>query len=1070
MSNTPTGLLHSFRQLAEEKLRDIGSVCPETIPPAEMQKLYYDLQVHKIALEMQNETIEELNQQLVEQNDQLEKIKNELSIVLENAPIGISRIIDRKQVWVNPGTVEILQYSKEEMQFQTTRNLYPSDEAYEKLGREAYPTLAQGKVYKTVQDLIRKDGVHILVRYISKAVEPADMSKGTIWLLEDITEQKATEDALLESKEKYRAMIDAFHGYIYICSNDYRIEFMSEKLIQRTGHDATGEHCYKALHDLDSVCEWCVNEQVFAGKTVFWETKSPKDNRWYEISNTPIFNPNGTVSKQAMFTDITDRKRVEMELRQFQLFFNISSDLMCIANITGNFTKINPVWEKTLGYTEGELLNRPFMDFVHPDDIEKTLSAINDNLLVGIPVFRFENRYRCKDGTYRWLSWTSNPFPEQGITYSIARDVTESKHVERELERFHLFFNSSTDMMCIADPDGAFLHINPACSQILGYSDTELISRPFIDFVHPDDKQDTLDEMVRQQQLGSSFNFENRYMCKDGSVRWLSWRANFNKDEGVTYATARDFTEQKLAEEKLKESERDLRLLTEAMPQIVWITRPDGWATYLNHQWVDYTGLSLEESCGDGWNKPLHPDDQQRVWDAWRKATAIGSDYSLECRVRRADGVYTWWLIRGVPVRDETGKITKWFGTCTDIEQIKQTEEALIKSKIDAESANRFKSEFLANMSHEIRTPLNSVFGNAQLLEMTDLTEEQVELIQNLKESGKNLLSLINDILDLSKIEAGKLKINLDKLSLHTCISEIIRLQKNVANDKGLLLRADISEDVPHIFLGDQLRIKQILLNLVGNAIKFTSQGGVTISAQLLEQNSTSALIRISVRDTGIGISTEALKEIFSPFVQEDGSINRKFGGTGLGLAICQRLTELMGGSISVESLKGAGSCFAVTLPLSVEADMITEKLPQKELFRWEGSPLRILFAEDNQTNATLGAKLLNKLGHEVTMVNDGQECLAALEHGNFDIVLMDIQMPIMNGEEALREIRRREQGTSLHQRVIAMTAYSYSEEKDRFLKEGFDSHISKPIEFDKLISEIKLLMGMGSSVEVTHE
>jgi len=410
---------------------------------------------------------------------------------------------------------------------------------------------------------------------------------------------------------------------------------------------------------------------------------------------------------------------------------------------------------------------------------------------------------------------------------------------------------------------------------------------------------------------------------------------------------------------------------------------------------------------------------------------------------------------------DSKGNVISMTGTIQDITDRRHTELELLHAKTAAESANRAKSEFLANMSHEIRTPLNSVFGNAQLLEMTGLTEEQDECIQSLKESCNNLLALINDILELAKIEAGGSEINHDELSLHHCINDIIKILKNTAYDKGIFLKADISEDIPHVTTGDKLKIKQVLLNLVGNAIKFTSQGGVTISAQMLERHDNVALVRITVSDTGIGISTEALGTIFSPFVQEDGSITRRYGGTGLGLTICQRLTELMGGSVSVESSKGAGSCFTVTLPLSVVSEAIAEKAPQKAIFCWDGPPLRILYADDNQSNMTIGSKILKRLGHDATIVNNGQECLAALEQGNFDIVLMDIQMPIMNGEDALREIRRREQGTSFHQRVIALTAYSLSEEKERFLAEGFDGHISKPIEFGKLIYEMKSVMGM---------
>ena len=257
------------------------------------------------------------------------------------------------------------------------------------------------------------------------------------------------------------------------------------------------------------------------------------------------------------------------------------------------------------------------------------------------------------------------------------RARTERKQLEGQKEQYLRFFMLSTEAMCIADPFGCFKQVNPALVQLTGYSESELVAKPFLDFIHPDDRQRTADEMKLQVAVRPSMQFENRYVCKDGSVILLSWTAYFDKGDGITYATARDITESRKLEEAIAANEKEFRLLAEAMPQIVWVTRPDGWNTYFNQQWVEYTGLTLEESYGHGWNKPFHPDDQQRAWAAWQNAVNNNGIYSLECRLRRADGVYRWWLIRGVPVFDEHGKIYKWFGTCTDIDNIKQVENKL---------------------------------------------------------------------------------------------------------------------------------------------------------------------------------------------------------------------------------------------------------------------------------------------------------------------------------------------------------------------------------------------------------
>jgi len=376
-----------------------------------------------------------------------------------------------------------------------------------------------------------------------------------------------------------------------------------------------------------------------------------------------------------------------------------------------------------------------------------------------------------------------------------------------------------------------------------------------------------------------------------------------------------------------------------------------------------------------------------------------------------------------------------------------------------AEAANCAKSSFLATMSHELRTPMNGVIGMAQLLEMTGLTEEQKEYVDLLTKSGKSLLSLINDILDLSKIEAGKITIEPAEFSLKGCINTIVLMQKSLISQKGLSLKVDLSTELPNVVLGDQLRIKQILLNLLGNAIKFTLQGEITISVEVLERYDDSALIQFSVQDTGIGISSAAIESIFKPFSQEDGSTTRKYGGTGLGLSISQSLAELMDGRITVDSTQGVGSCFKVLLPLTVVSKSSPEKDSARVFALWDGEPLRILLAEDNPVNSSFVMSLLKKMGHDAVLAENGRECLAALELREFDLVLMDIQMPVMNGEEALRVIRSKEQETSRHQSVVALTAHSLRGEKERFLQEGFDGYVSKPMDVMEFITEVKRVL-----------
>jgi PAS domain S-box-containing protein len=355
-----------------------------------------------------------------------------------------------------------------------------------------------------------------------------------------------------------------------------------------------------------------------------------------------------------------------------------SLDPLVTIDPEGKITDVNHATEQVTGCLREALIGTVFADyFTEPTQAQAGFAQVFKEG----SVWNYPLEIRHQDGHLTDVLYNATVYRDDSGSaigvFAAARDITELKHAEKEREQYFRFFMTSRDLMCIADPNGAFIRTNPAFSETLGYSEAELVSKPFIDFIHPDDKQQSLDEMNRQMAIGHTLNFDNRYICADGSVCWLSWRAIYNKEDKATFATARDITVSKHQEEALRKSEHEFRSLAEAMPQIVWITRPDGWNIYFNQQWVDYTGLTLEESSGHGWNKPYHPDDQQRAWDAWQNATKMKGTYSLECRLRRADGTYQWWLVRGVPVFDENGAVSKWFGTCTDIDEFKKAEEEL---------------------------------------------------------------------------------------------------------------------------------------------------------------------------------------------------------------------------------------------------------------------------------------------------------------------------------------------------------------------------------------------------------
>ena len=422
------------------------------------------------------------------------------------------------------------------------------------------------------------------------------------------------------------------------------------------------------------------------------------------------------------------------------------------------------------------------------------------------------------------------------------------------------------------------------------------------------------------------------------------------------------------------------------------------------------------------------------------------------------DGIRNYKVVSS-PVCDGTGTVVSAIEVVEDITEHVNFEQGLREAKQAAESANRTKSEFLANMSHEIRTPMNGILGMTQLLGMTGPTEEQKEYLEYIESSGRNLMTLINDILDLSKIESGKIELEHSGFSLEQAVNDVINTQKSAIRAKHLGINLIITPEIPQTVYGDQLRFKQIMLNLIGNAVKFTEQGEITVSAGIGCLVEDTAIVNISVRDTGIGIAPDQHEKIFGAFNQADASTTRRYGGTGLGLTICRRLVELMGGSIGVESTGENGSEFHVSLPFEIAPNAETVPAEPGVQNLREGPRLSILVVEDNPTNQKFIGALLRKTGHRVTCGNDGKQALEAWRSAHFDCILMDIQMPVMGGEEALKQIRNDESANGRHVPVIALTAHALKGDQERFLAQGFDGYLTKPLRIEKLIEQLNQLL-----------
>lgn len=390
---------------------------------------------------------------------------------------------------------------------------------------------------------------------------------------------------------------------------------------------------------------------------------------------------------------------------------------------------------------------------------------------------------------------------------------------------------------------------------------------------------------------------------------------------------------------------------------------------------------------------------------------------------------------------------------------------ALRRAKEAAEESARAKGIFLATMSHELRTPMNGVLGCTQLLKDTLLTDQQRELIETMHRSADALLTLVNDILDFSKIEAGKMTLEVADVNLRALIRDVLTLAEGLASQKGLTLEMNIDPDVPDEFRGDPIRLRQILFNLVGNAIKFTTRGGVVVTVSLkstLSENPDGVMVQWSVRDTGIGLTPEQQSRLFQAYVQAEASTARRFGGTGLGLMICRQLVELMGGTITVDSVIGEGSTFRYTTQLLPALRREVASSPSGTDRRGEGNPvkpLRVLVVDDNEINQVVACKFLQKLGWQVEVARTGREALEAVTRTAYGVVLMDCEMPEMDGYEATREIRRREDGTVNHLPIIALTGHASDEDAEKCRQAGMDAVLTKPLTLSALSSNLHRLL-----------
>ncbi len=947
--------------------------------------------------------------------------------------------------------------------------------------------------------------------------------------------------------------------------------------------------------------------------------------------------------------ELVVRKEAEVALEsardQYRFLAETIPQIVWTARPDGWLDYYNQRWFEYTGLTQKQTEGWGWGPVVHPDDLPKCLDSWDRAVRTGDP-YEIEYRFRRgSDGAYRWhlgravpqrdtlgniVKWfgTSTDIDDKK-TAEVALLAARSELEERVKERTAALYRANAQLSSVldaatmisvisTDPLGLITTFNSGAERMLGYTADEMVGKQSPAIVHLASEIEAyshdlteqfqhsirgFDVFIEKARHGKYDEREWTYIRKDGThltVDLLVTAIRNAEGEISGYlGMAKDVTERKRSEQSLRESEERFRKLSECSPVGIFQTDARGQILYANSRWQEIGGLTVAELLGDENGKEILASGQESSPGEQTSRVRTATPFAKEFCLATPDGRLRWVRSQTAPILTEAGEIAGYVGTTEDMTERKKSESELQKAKEAAEKATRTKSEFLANMSHEIRTPMNGIIGMAELALETDLSDEQREYLSMVKTSADSLLSLINDILDFSKIEAGKPDIEAIGFSLRDTLEDTIKVLSLRAGQKGLELACHVLPDVSDSVIGDPTRLRQIVINLVGNAIKFTAEGEVLVRVETETENEDQAILHFSVKDTGVGIPLEKQQAIFQAFSQVDSSTMRKYGGTGLGLTISSRLVELMGGRIWVESEPGRGSTFHFNLhfglqkisspaPVRVESAMLRDlavlivdhsatnsRILEEMLLSWNMKPLvvndsrraldilekarsdgkpfrlvlldtqmpemnsfqfvqkirqgqrphesiilltlaglrgdaarcrefgiqaylpkpvkrsdlldaikavigaqvqdgeqpplvthhslresrgrwRVLLAEDNAVNRVLAVRLLEKRGYTVVAAETGKAALQALEQHRFDLILMDVQMPEMDGFEVTAHIREREKSTGKHIPIIAMTAHAMAGYKEHCLASGMDAYVSKPLQIKELFAVVE--------------
>ncbi|MDC0336099.1 PAS domain S-box protein [Pseudodesulfovibrio sp.] len=1011
----------------------------------------------------------------IQAEEALRQSEQQYRRIVETANEGIVGLdADRRILFTNQVMADFVGYPQAELVGMPILALYrPEDHPTQE---QRFATRKKGVSEKYERQFVRKD-TSIVWGLVSATplLSDDDSYLGSFAMVSDITDRKQAEAELRESELKYRTIFNNSTEGLYQSSPEGRFINVNPAFARIMGY-ASPDDLVESVTDIATQFYSNQGERSAVmeimerdGEITEYELRhTRKDGSviWVSENARVVKDEAGnTVLYEGSIVDITERKKAKDALKLTQ--FSVDNAPLAIywINPAGEFIYVNDNACANLGYTRDEMLGMTVADInptFLPEDWpshweQRTQSEIK----------RFESIHQRKDGSEFPVDIISHYKTYDGMEFlfTFSYDLTDSQKAEKALRQSQELLNEVQRMSLTGgwevDMQTGRMTWTEGQYRLHGVSLGDAPSSPqelFERFIHPEDRSKmaaALSTVIKEQVPAE---LEYRVIRPDGEEVIFQTKGIPDVDAtgqvSRVFGSTRDVTMERQAAQELAQSHERLLTILDGIDADIYVSDfTENTILFMNAHMRDHFGTpDTVAKCHSVFR------DEPEPCSFCSKPYLLEEDGSpVETLVSERYNPLTkrWYLNHDRAIQWLEGELVHMH-MAADITALKNMEEELKLAMAEAESANMSKNEFLANMSHEIRTPLNGLLGMLQLLQLTSLVDEQRDYLDTATESGRNLLQILNDILDLSKIESGKLEFDEQAMELGEVLDSVIAVFRHQAQSRGITMEWRIDESLPRHFLADKGRLRQILFNLVGNSSKFTENGSVTVEAYPLSHIREDGRVQLyfSVSDTGIGIPEEKIDQIFDPFTQVDGSFTRKYQGTGLGLGIVRRLVTLMDGNIAVASDEGKGTTIVFTLLVHPSpVDETQQHASSKEAGERH---LTILVAEDERVNRTVVERLLSKLGHKAVCVEDGERAIRLLQKHTFDCVLTDIQMPGMDGLETTRVIRE-ELGLDIP--IIALTAHAMKGDRKRFLEAGMDGYMSKPFEMGELQEELHRVM-----------